>query len=150
MPRPLRLRRRPAGATPPDAAADDTFVVEIEPGELSGIFRAPGWLRDLGIMSWLLVGVAALLVGAVWLISLLDTIVIPVGTAGILAAVISPIVRLLARRMPRGAATAIVFVTLLVLGIALAVGILAAIVSETKGLTGALQGAVTKLQDGLQ
>jgi predicted PurR-regulated permease PerM len=150
MRRPVRLRRHHGGAAASDAADGDTFVVEIEPGELSGIFRAPGWLRDLGVMSWLLVGVAALLVGLVWLISLLNTIVIPVVTAGILAAVLSPVVRLVARHMPRGAATAIVFVTLLVLGIALAVGILAGIVSETKGLEGNLKGAVTKLQGWLK
>jgi predicted PurR-regulated permease PerM len=147
MKRPVRRRREAAGA--PETADGETIVVELAPGELSGIFAAPHWLRDLGVMSWLLVGVAALLVGAVWLLSLLDTIVIPVVTAGILAAVISPIVRLVARHMPRGAATGIVFVTLLVLGIALAVGILAGIVSVASGLQGDLQGAVTKIQGWL-
>ena len=34
------------------------------------VHAAPGWLRDLGITSWLLVGVTLLLVGAVWLLSL--------------------------------------------------------------------------------
>jgi predicted PurR-regulated permease PerM len=149
MKRPVRLRRRQAAGAP-EAADEETFVVELDPGELSGIFAAPGWLRDLGVMSWLLVGVAALLVGTVWLISLLNTIVMPVVTAGILAAVLAPVITLVARHMPRGAATAIVFVTLLVLGIALAIGILAAIVSEAKGLTGDLKSAVTKAQGWLQ
>ena len=54
---------------------------------------APGWLRDLGITSWLLVGVTLLLVGAVWLLSLTETIVMPVMTAGVVAAVASPVVR---------------------------------------------------------
>ena len=58
----------------------ETEFVEIEAGELSGIFAAPGWLRDLGLMAWLLVGVAGMLVGAVWLLSLTQTIVIPVVT----------------------------------------------------------------------
>jgi predicted PurR-regulated permease PerM len=145
---PARRRRHPTGA--PEAGDGDTFVVELEPGELAGMFSAPAWLRDLGVMAWLLVGVAALLVGAIWLLALLNTIVIPVVTAGILAAVLSPIVRLVARHMPRGAATAIVFLTVLVIGIALAIGVLAGIVSETKGLQGDLQSAVGKLQGWLQ
>jgi hypothetical protein len=87
-------------------------------GELSGLFAAPGWLRDLGVMSWLLVGVAALLIGAIWLLATINTIVIPVVTAGILAAVLSPLVGAAARHMPRGAATAIVFLAVLVAGVA--------------------------------
>ncbi len=49
------------------------------------MFAAPRWLRDLGVMAWLLVGVTALLAGPVWLLSLTQTIVIPVVTAAILA-----------------------------------------------------------------
>ena len=52
------------------------------------VFAAPTWLRDLGVLSWLLVGVAALLVAAVALLALTDTIVIPVVTATIVAAVL--------------------------------------------------------------
>ena len=53
---------------------------------------APRWLRDLGFTSWLLVGVTLLLVGAVWLLALTQTIVMPVITAGVIAAVASPVV----------------------------------------------------------
>ena len=60
-----RIRRRGAGK--PDPAEDE--VVEIEAGGLSGVFATPSWLRDLGLTSWLLVGVALLLVGGVWLLS---------------------------------------------------------------------------------
>jgi hypothetical protein len=37
----------------------ETELVEIDADELSGMFAAPTWLRDLGILAWLLVGVAA-------------------------------------------------------------------------------------------
>ena len=73
-----RLRRRERG----NPRAPDEFG-EIEPGELSGIFAAPGWLRDLEFSAWLLVGVAAALAGAVWFLSLTQTIVIPVITAAV-------------------------------------------------------------------
>ena len=42
-----------------------TEFVELAPGELTGIFAAPSWLRELGVMAWLLVGVAVLVVGAI-------------------------------------------------------------------------------------
>ena len=145
---PARLWRRRPGAG--ETADGETLVVELEPGELTGVFAAPGWLRDLGVMSWLLVGVAALLVGTIWLLAEVNTIVIPVVTAGILAAVLSPLVGAAARHMPRGAATALVFIAVLVAGVAVAVGVLAAITSEAKGLSGDLQGAVNKAQGWLQ
>ena len=54
--------------------------------------------------SWLLVGITLLLVGIVWLLSLTATIVMPVIAAGIMAAVMSPLVGVLQRRsVPRGA-----------------------------------------------
>jgi predicted PurR-regulated permease PerM len=144
----MRMRRRQPGAA--GGSDGDTFAVELQPGELSGLFAAPGWLRDLGVMSWLLVGVAALLVGMIWLLATINTIVIPVVTAGILAAVLSPLVGAAARHMPRGLATAIVFLTVLVVGAAVAVGVIAGITSEAKGLEGNLQGAVSKIQGWLQ
>jgi predicted PurR-regulated permease PerM len=120
--------------------------VEIKPGELASMFAAPVWLRDLGFMAWLLVGVTLLLVGAVWLLSLLNAIVAPVLTATIVAAVLSPMVALLARRLPRAAAAAIVFLTMVVLGVALVVLVLAGITSQAQDLEGSLQGAVQKIE----
>lgn len=141
-----RRRHHEAAAEP----GDDMLDVEIEPAQLVGIFRAPHWLRDLGVMSWLLVGVAALLVGLVWLLAAVNTIVVPVITAGILAAVLSPVVARIARHMPRGAAAAIVFLTLILVGIAVAVAVMAGILGEAKSLQADLHGAVSKLQGWLQ
>ena len=64
-----RVRQEGAGG----GAVGDTEFVEIDARELSGIFAAPTWLRDLGIMAWLLVGVTGLLIGMVWLLSLTQT-----------------------------------------------------------------------------
>ena len=44
--------------------------VEVDPAELTGLFTTPHWLRDLGLTSWLLVGVTLLLVAVVWLLAL--------------------------------------------------------------------------------
>ena len=126
------------------------MFVEIEPQDMEGVFAPPTWLRDLGGMAWLLVGVTALLVGGVWLLSLIDTIVTPVVTATIIAAVLSPVVRALARSMRRGVAAAVVFVGLLVLGVGIAVLVLGGITSEAGNLQGLLQDGVGKLQSALQ
>ena len=75
-----RLRRSDGGETPaPDggetpAPAAPEYLA-IDPRELSNVFAVPNWLRDIGLTSWLLVGVALLLVGLVWLPSLTQTIV---------------------------------------------------------------------------
>jgi putative heme transporter len=142
----LRRHRPDAG----EQAQDDELLVEIAPGQLAGIFAAPAWLRDLGVMAWLLVGVTLLLVGAVWLLALVGTIAIPVITATILAAVLSPLVAAVARHMPRGAAAAIVFVALLLIGVAVGVLVLTGIVSQAQALQGNLHGAVDKMQGWLQ
>ena len=73
-----------------DGNADDR--VEIDARDLSEIVWVPQWLRGVGQMSWLLVGVALLLVGIIWLLALTYVIVLPVLTAGIVAAVASPLV----------------------------------------------------------
>ena len=88
----LRRARRARGRR----AAEPQYI-EIDPRELTGIFSVPQWLRDVGLMSWLLVGIAIFLVGAVWLASLTSVIVLPLITAGIIAAVASPLVAWLQR-----------------------------------------------------
>ena len=45
------------------AAADETFI-RLRTDDLSRVFAVPSWLRDLGLMAWLLVGVLLLL--AAW------------------------------------------------------------------------------------
>ena len=109
-----RLRRHRDGEdhTRADGDVADGDVVEIEPGALAGVFAAPRWLRDLGWMAWLLVGVAAFLVGAVWLLALTQTIVLPVVAAAIIAAVLSPVMGWLERHgVGRGLGTAIVLLS---------------------------------------
>jgi predicted PurR-regulated permease PerM len=142
-----RLRRSPAR----EGEAPGEEYVEIDPSELSGIFAAPGWLRDLGIASWLLVGVAAALAGAVWLLALTQTIVVPVIVAAIIASVASPIVDWLQRRgVPRAGGTVIVFLVLVALAVGVALMILGGIANESGSISGELRGAADKIAGWLQ
>ena len=142
------IRQRSSAEVNGEPAAD---FVELAPGELSGVFNAPQWLRDLGVMSWLLVGIAALAVGLAVLLSLTNAIVAPVLTAAIVAAVLSPLVRRLSSgRLPRAAATVIVFVTVVAVGAVFAVLMLGAVAGQAGELEGALKSAAGKLQSTLQ
>ena len=130
---------------------DGDHAVEVQPVELVGLFAAPQWLRDLGMMSWLLVGVAALLAGMVVLLGLTGTITFPVVTAAIIAAVLSPLVDRLQRRgLRRGAGAALVFLLVLAVAAGLTVLILAAITSHAAELEGGLRQAATRIQGWVQ
>ena len=66
--------------------------------ELSAVFAAPRWLRDIGIASWLLVGLALFLVGMVALLAITSVIVEPVLIGLVLATVSAPAVSWLQRK----------------------------------------------------
>jgi putative heme transporter len=124
---------------------------EIRPEDLEGVFAVPQWIRDLGLAAWLLVGIGLLLVGIVWLLSLTATIVMPVVSAAIMAAVLSPLIGMLQRRrVPRGAGAALVLVLVVVAGVGLAVVIFAGISSEAGGIADDLRKASDKISGWLQ
>jgi putative heme transporter len=140
------FRRTQHGSGGGKGAAEDE-VIEIEPGALSAVFSAPNWLRDLGFSAWLLVGVAAALVGAIWLLSLTEAIVMPLITAGIIASVASPLVdRLHRRRVPRGIGAALVLVAIVVLVAAVGLIVLGGITSQADSLSVRLQEGASQLE----
>jgi predicted PurR-regulated permease PerM len=139
MPRRVWLRR--------EKGATEDEVIEIEPGALSGLFAAPQWLRDLGISSWLLFGVGAALVAAIWLLALTETIVLPLITAGIIAAVASPLVAWLRRHgVPRGIGAALVLLLIVALAAAVGLIVLSGISSQASGLSSRLQEGAAQIE----
>ena len=141
-----RLRRRGSEAR---GGAEDEYV-EIEPGELAGAFATPGWLRDLGLTAWLLVGVALFLVGAVWLASLTHTIVTPVITAAVIASVASPLVGWLrGHGVPRAVGAALVLLLIVALGALVFVLVVGGIVSQTSDLGAQLSDAKNTIEGWL-
>lgn len=136
----MRRRGRQEGA-------DAEERIEVEPGALHGLFAAPKWLRDLGFSAWLLVGVAAALVGAIWLLSLVETIVMPVITAGIIASVASPLVdRLKRRHIPRGLGAALIFLLIVGVGAAIGLLILAGIASQADSISDRLRDGADQIE----
>ena len=143
-----RLHRRPKAGREEGHAEE---VVEIDPRELSGLFTTPGWLRDLGVSAWLLVGVTLLLVGLVWLLALTSTIVLPVITAAIVAAVASPLVGWLSGHgLPRPIAAILLLILIIAIGIAFLVLIVGGVVGQSSDISSHLSGAENKIQGWLQ
>ena len=115
---------------------------EAETPDLSDALAAPGWLRDLGLTAWLLVGVLVFLVGAVWILSLTHTIVLPVIAAGVVAAVASPLVAWLARhRVPRGLGAALLLLAVVAIAAGMFVVIVAGVASQSGDISNHLSDA---------
>jgi putative heme transporter len=156
---PLRFVRffergnKQADPGPAEAAADRT-VIEIDQGQLnrlSNVFRAPRWLRDLGIASWLLAGVAVLLAGIVWLVAATETITGPVLVGLVIATVASPIVgRLQEHRIPRAAGAAIVLLGAVVLTVVVGMLVIGGITSQKDQIAAQASAAAPKVQSWMK
>ncbi len=134
---------RPGG----ESAPPEEEVIEIDPAELSGIFSAPAWLRDLGFSAWLLVGVGAALVGAIFLLAQTQTIVMPVVTAAIVASVTVPMVDWLKRRgVPRGAGAVLVFLGIVLIGVGVGIIVMSGIASQADSLSGRLHAGADEIE----
>jgi predicted PurR-regulated permease PerM len=115
------------------------------------VFSTPDWLRDIGATAWLLVGVALFLVGAVWLLSLTQTIVAPVITAAVVAAVAAPIVTwLAAHRVPRPLGAVLLLLGVVLLGALIVVVVLGGITSQSGDLRSHLAEAKSTIEGWLK
>jgi predicted PurR-regulated permease PerM len=117
--------KRPSKTPKPDDQVD------IDARELSGIFAVPDWLRGAGQASWLLVGLTLLLVGIIWLLALTNVIVLPLITAGIIAAVASPLVAWMHKHgLPRGLAAVVVMLAIVLGGVGMTLVVVGGIVAQ--------------------
>ena len=115
----LRKASGAADASGPDPPDDDQVISldEAQLEQLSGVFAAPRWLRDLGIASWLFAGAFIVLAGVIWLIGATAEITGPVVVAFLLACVTQPVVRWLGRHhIGRAGAAAIMVLSFFALG----------------------------------
>ncbi len=124
-----------AEPAPPELGAD----------QLAHMFAAPPWLRDVGILAWFLVGVGVVLVGLVWFLGQISSIVGPVVAASVVAAVTAPLVTVLHRNMPRAAAAGIVLLGLLVIGAIVALLVVGGIVENSAEITAALDTGADRI-----
>lgn len=141
------MKRRVWARKPAKGKAAEDEVIELEPGELSGLFAAPQWLRDLGFSSWLLVGAGAALMGLIWLLSLTQTIVMPVLTAAIIASVATPVVDWLRRHgLPRGIGAGLVMLAIVAIALGVGLIVLSGIASQAADISERLREGAGELE----
>jgi predicted PurR-regulated permease PerM len=120
--------------------------VDIDVAELTGTFAAPGWLRDVGLTSWLLVGFVLLMAGVVALLALTQTIVMPLIAGGIVAAVSAPVISWAARHgVPRGAGAGLTLLAIIAMSIGMVFVLVGGVTSQTDDLKGQLSDAKNKI-----
>jgi predicted PurR-regulated permease PerM len=111
------------------------------------VFSAPVWVRDLGLMAWFLVGVAILIVGLTWLLSLTSTITIPVAVGAILATVAGPLVgKMHGRGIHRAIGAAIVLLGFLALGVLIFLLVVGGLSEQSSEIKSSLNEAVDKVE----
>jgi predicted PurR-regulated permease PerM len=125
-------------------------VIQIDVDELSEVFSAPRWLRDLGLASWLLVGVAFLLGGLVLLLGATAAITQPVLAGFVVACVASPIVAWLRRHgVPRAAGAAVVLLAIVAIAVVVIALVIGGILSQSDEISSSSSAAVEKIQGWL-
>ncbi|MGH2905675.1 MAG: AI-2E family transporter [Solirubrobacterales bacterium] len=143
----MRNPLRKAAGPPP---VEDSTYVKIEPGTLDTVFVAPKWLRDVGFTSWFLVGAALVVVAAVTLLAITETIVMPVLVASIIAAVTSPLVSYLQRHgVPRLGGAVIVLLLVIVVAGLVTYAIFSGVLSYGDQISSQLNKAMTSISNWL-
>jgi putative heme transporter len=144
----LRLfHRKPKEPAPVEPTPAQQEAAALDPSNLGRVFRPPQWLRDLGLMSWFLVGILALLVGLTWILGITSTIVEPVAVGSVVAIVASPLVGWLERHhVKRGLGAALVLLSL----VALVVVIVALVIGGILDHSGEIKSNISHGADRIE
>ena len=147
-----RHEDRAAVKAEPVAAEPQAIKIDMSQlRELSAVFAAPRWLRDVGIASWLFVGLALFIVGLIFLLALTSVIVQPVVIGLMLATVSTPIVSWLQRKgVPRVGGAFLVLLGFLALGVLILLMVLGGIVSQSDEIEASASAAADKVQSWLE
>jgi len=117
------------------------------PPERTSEFSAPGWLRNLGFTSWLLVGFVLIIVGVIWLLNQTSTIVMPVILAAVLGAVAGPAVGWMQRRrVPRIGGAIVVLLALVAVGVLIFALVYGGISAQSGDISGNTGSALDKIE----
>jgi predicted PurR-regulated permease PerM len=136
------------------ADGDAPAVVQLDTEQLrqlSAVFASPRWLRDLGVAAWLLVGVAALLVGLTWVLGMTSTIVVPVLVGLIISTVASPAVSWLhGHRWPRALGALVVLLFVIAIAVLIVLLVVGGVRAQSDQISAEANAAADKLQHWLK
>lgn len=138
--------------TPDDGEVRSVVQLDAEQlRQLSAVFAAPRWLRDLGIASWLLVGVAALLVGLTWVLGITSTIVVPVLVGLVVSTVGSPAVSWMrSHRVPRALGALVVLLFVIAIAVLIVFLVVGGIRAQSDTIAAEANAAADKFRQWLQ
>jgi putative heme transporter len=129
-------------------------VVQLDAEQLrqmSAVFAAPRWLRDLGVASWLLVGTAALLVGLTWVMGKTSTIVVPVLVGLVVSTVGSPAVSWMhSHRVPRALGALVVLLFVVAIAIVIVLLVVGGVRGQSDAIAAEASAAADKFRSWLQ
>jgi predicted PurR-regulated permease PerM len=129
------------------APRKDGGPTRIDARRLAGMFAPPTWLHDLGLTAWFLVGLGLVLVGLIWLLGEISSIVEPVVAGTIVAAVAGPAVAWLGQRgVPRAAGAALVLLALLALAVLVLLLVINGIVANGDQIKALASSALDKIE----
>ncbi len=132
-------------------AGDVVQLDEEQLTELSAVFAAPRWLRDLGLASWFILGAILLLVGLIWLLGATAEITQPVIGAFVIACVCLPLVRWLGKHhVGRAGAAAIVVLLLAAIAVLIAALVIGGITSQSGDISSSMSGAGDRISGWLE
>ena len=107
----------------------------------------PPWFQRWGVGAWLVVGMFLVIIGAVWLLGKTSSIVMPLITGFVIAAVAGAIVDSLERRgWPRAAGAAIVILALVAVMVVTVGLVLGGITSQSTQIDAAMSHALERVQ----
>ena len=143
--------RAAAKAVPVPAEPEAVKIDAADLGQLSRVFAPPGWLRDLGTSSWLLVGAVLLVVALIALLAITSVIVEPVLIGLLLATVAAPVVSWLERKgVPRIGGAFVVLLAFIVLGVVIVLLVVGGIVGQSHEIKADASTAVDTVQSWLK
>lgn len=119
----------------------------IPPEATARLFEAPRWLRSLGRSAWLVIGIAGVLVGLIWLLGITSSIVEPLVAGGVVAAVASPGVAWLGRhRVPRAAGAGLMLLALIAIAAFIVLLVLGGIVEQSSQIEATADQALSTIE----
>jgi putative heme transporter len=139
-------------AAPQDGEAHTVVQLDADQlRQLSAVFSAPRWLRDLGVASWLLVGVAALLVGLTWVMGMTSTIAVPVLVGLVISTVASPAVSWLhSHRWPRALGALLVLLCVIAIAVLIVILVVGGVRAQSDEIAKEASAAADKFQQWLK
>ena len=140
--------RKHADASPAEAGPSSAPAPEQRPFEHGFI---PDWFKRIGIASWYLIGLAIVVLGLIYALQALATLVVPTLFAVLLGATFLPVVDLLQRHHIGRAWGALIVTVAIIVG---AFGLLAlmtvGVIQQWSTIQSEVQAAVNWINDSLQ